>query len=99
MKKLKSFFFWPNLWVRNPITVTRFLFLMWLESRAPNKWVVLVEVDDNGEITRSSSWPEPTNMETAMRRAKMENFRWIVCCAGKDEGTCLENPEWLPQQA
>ena len=92
--------FWLKLFLHNPILTVLTLWASFKTRFEEPKWIVLVETDENtGEIVRYTSWRTPADFETTMRRAQMENFRWIMCCAGKDEGTCVGNPKWLPQQA
>jgi hypothetical protein len=90
--------FWIRMFICHPIITTITLWASFMSRFEEPKWIVLVETDGE-KITRHPTWRIPTTFETAMRRAKLENFQWIMCCSGKDEGLCVENPEWHIQQA
>lgn len=86
--------FWTFLFLRNPIVTAVFVFLCVVERFKKPKWLVMPEFDENGELTRAPTWKEPSDFDTAMRRAQLENFQWVYCCTGKNEGSCIENKKW-----
>jgi hypothetical protein len=92
--------FWLKLFIHNPKLTIATMWASFMTRFEEPKWIVLVETDEKtGEITRHPAWRSPCDFKTAMRRAQTENFRWIMCCAGKDEGVCVENPQWVSRQA
>lgn len=97
---MKNLLFWIKMFFCHPIATTKVHWHSFVSKFKSNKWIVVPEVDtETGNITRRSIWSEPSGFDTALRRAQTENFKFVYCVEGKDEGLAIQNPQWQPSVA